>query len=52
MLGDLRKRVGDDDVKGSATTPTGSDRRAWARVLSTDIDIQQGGTVSPRARAA
>ncbi|MDR6890899.1 MULTISPECIES: autotransporter outer membrane beta-barrel domain-containing protein [Variovorax] len=47
MLGDLRKRVGDDDVKGTATTPTGADRRAWARVLSSDIDIRQGGTVSP-----
>ncbi|SEL90722.1 autotransporter-associated beta strand repeat-containing protein, partial [Variovorax sp. YR750] len=50
MLGDLRKRVGDDDVKGAATTPTGSDRRAWARVLSTDIDIQQGGAVSPSSK--
>jgi fibronectin-binding autotransporter adhesin len=50
MLGDLRKRVGDDDVKGSASTPTGSDRRAWARVLSTDIDVQQGGTVSPTSK--
>jgi fibronectin-binding autotransporter adhesin len=50
MLGDLRKRVGDDDVKSTATTPTGSDRRAWARVLSTDIDIQQGGTVSPTSK--
>jgi fibronectin-binding autotransporter adhesin len=56
MLGDLRKRVGDDDVKGAATPPppppqtAGSDRRAWARVLSTDIDIQQGGTVSPTSK--
>ncbi|MDQ0586279.1 autotransporter outer membrane beta-barrel domain-containing protein [Variovorax paradoxus] len=50
MLGDLRKRVGDDDVKGTAAMPTGSDRRAWARVLSTDIDIQQGGTVSPTSK--
>ncbi|MGJ7530164.1 autotransporter outer membrane beta-barrel domain-containing protein [Variovorax sp. GB1P17] len=50
MLGDLRKRVGDDDVKGSATASTGSDRRAWARVLSTDIDIQQGGNVSPTSK--
>ncbi|WP_019657296.1 autotransporter outer membrane beta-barrel domain-containing protein [Variovorax atrisoli] len=53
MLGDLRKRVGDDDVKGTASTstnPAGSDRRAWARVLSTDIDIQQGGTVSPSSK--
>jgi fibronectin-binding autotransporter adhesin len=50
MLGDVRKRVGDDDVKGSATAPTGSDRRAWARVLSTDIDIQQGGAVAPTSK--
>jgi outer membrane autotransporter protein len=50
MLGDLRKRVGDDDVKGTAATSIGSDRRAWARVLSTDIDIQQGGIVSPTSK--
>ncbi|MDH6591833.1 outer membrane autotransporter protein [Variovorax sp. TBS-050B] len=50
MLGDLRKRVGDDDVKGTATAPTGSDRRAWGRVLSTDVDIQQGGAVSPASK--
>ena len=50
MLGDVRKRVGDDDVKGTAPSATGSERRAWARVLSTDIDIQQGGTVSPTSK--
>lgn len=50
MLGDLRKRVGDDDVKGTTTTPAGSDRRAWGRVLSTDVDIQQGGAVSPTSK--
>lgn len=50
MLGDLRKRVGDDDVKGAATTPGASDRRAWGRVLSTDIDIQQRGAVSPSSK--
>ncbi|RIX83537.1 autotransporter outer membrane beta-barrel domain-containing protein [Acidovorax cavernicola] len=50
MLGDVRKRVGDDDVKSTASTPTGAERRAWARVLSTDIDIQQGGTVSPTSK--
>ncbi|MDH6590499.1 outer membrane autotransporter protein [Variovorax sp. TBS-050B] len=43
MLGDLRRRVGDDDAKGDARGA----RRAWARVLSTDLDIRQGGTVSP-----
>lgn len=50
MLGDVRKRVGDDDAKGSAIASTGSDRRAWARVLSTDIDIRQGGAVSPDSK--
>jgi outer membrane autotransporter protein len=50
MLGDLRKRVGDDDVKGTAAAPAGSPRRAWARVLSADIDIQQGGTVAPTGK--
>jgi outer membrane autotransporter protein len=50
MLGDLRKRVGDDDVKGTSSTLTGSERRGWARVLSTDIDIRQGGTVSPTSK--
>jgi fibronectin-binding autotransporter adhesin len=54
MLGDLRKRVGDDDVKGAATPTStdmvGSGRRAWARVLSTDIDVRQGGTVSPSSK--
>jgi len=50
MLGDLRKRVGDDDVKGTAPSATGAERRAWARVLSTDIDIQQGGAVSPTSK--
>src|SRR6202008_2211383 len=45
-----RKRVGDDDVKGTAPSATGAERRAWARVLSTDIDIQQGGAVSPTSK--
>jgi fibronectin-binding autotransporter adhesin len=54
MLGDLRKRVGDDDVKATSTSTsadaTGSGRRAWARVLSTDINVRQGGTVSPSSK--
>ncbi|MEJ1168916.1 autotransporter outer membrane beta-barrel domain-containing protein [Variovorax sp. CCNWLW235] len=53
MIGDLHKRIGDDDAKGTAATstnPAGSERRAWARVLSTDIDIRQGGTVSPSSK--
>ena len=50
MLGDLRKRVGDDDVKGAITATAASDRRAWARVLSTDIDVRQSSAVSPRSK--
>jgi outer membrane autotransporter protein len=50
MLGDLHKRIGDEDPKGATTISTGSERRAWARVLSTDIDIRQGGTVSPSSK--
>lgn len=37
MLGNLHQRIGDDDPREAAT------RRAWARVLSNDIDIRQGG---------
>jgi outer membrane autotransporter protein len=54
MIGDLHKRIGDDDAKVSDATqasPAGPERRAWARVLSTDIDIRQGsGTVSPSSK--
>jgi fibronectin-binding autotransporter adhesin len=55
MLGNLHQRIGDDDMKtaaagaqGSAAAPAG-ERRAWGRVLSTGLDIQQGGTVSPHS---
>jgi len=50
MLGDLHKRVGDDNPRSIATAATGTDRRAWGRVFSTDIDIQQGGSVSPTSK--
>ena len=50
MLGNMRLRVGDDEVKGTGTMPGDSGRRAWGRVLSADIDIRQGGTVSPSSR--
>lgn len=31
-------------------TPAGRDRRAWARVLTTDVDVSQDGTVSPKSK--
>ncbi|MDM0010534.1 autotransporter-associated beta strand repeat-containing protein [Variovorax sp. J22G73] len=52
MLGNLRQRIGDDDVRGSAgVSPSaeGGNRRAWGRLISTDMNIRQGGTVSPRS---
>ncbi|MBT2336430.1 autotransporter outer membrane beta-barrel domain-containing protein [Variovorax paradoxus] len=52
MLGNLHLRVGDDDVRTGAATQSSfaSSRRAWGRVISTDLDIQQGGTVSPTSK--
>ncbi|SEG97713.1 outer membrane autotransporter barrel domain-containing protein [Variovorax sp. NFACC29] len=52
MLGNLHLRVGDDDARAGADAQSSlpSHRRAWARVLSTDIDIQQGGAVSPSSK--
>jgi outer membrane autotransporter protein len=42
MLGNLHQRMGDDDAAAG-----GGPRRAWGRVISTDIDLRQAGTVSP-----
>ncbi|MEJ8814545.1 autotransporter outer membrane beta-barrel domain-containing protein [Variovorax ureilyticus] len=40
MLGNLHRRAGD----------TGSARGAWARVIYSDLDIQQGGGVGPSSQ--
>ncbi|MBO9512573.1 MAG: autotransporter outer membrane beta-barrel domain-containing protein [Variovorax sp.] len=53
MLGDLHKRVGDDDVtsaKGQTAHNADTGRRAWGRVIASDIDLGQAGTVSPTSR--
>ena len=52
MLSSLSQRIGDDDVRGSggaSQSVDGGHRRAWGRLISTDMDIRQGGTVSPHA---
>lgn len=54
MLGDLRKRMGDDNVTGTAgsgavSADTGFGRRAWGRILRTDPTMTQQGTVSPQS---
>ncbi|WP_232076482.1 autotransporter family protein [Variovorax sp. PBL-H6] len=54
MLGNLHQRLGDDDVRSAAGAQTTAasatgERRAWGRVLSTGLNIQQGGTVSPQS---
>ncbi|MGJ7603193.1 autotransporter-associated beta strand repeat-containing protein [Variovorax sp. LT1R20] len=52
MLASRSQRIGDDDVRGGAGATPGTDgnnRRAWGRLISTDMDIRQGGTVSPHS---
>ncbi|MDQ0033670.1 outer membrane autotransporter protein [Variovorax boronicumulans] len=49
MIGNLHQRIGDDDVKAGAAASTGTERRAWGRVIATDIDIRQQGTVAPHS---
>jgi outer membrane autotransporter protein len=50
MIGNLHQRIGDDDVKAGAAASPGAERRAWGRVIATDIDIRQQGTVSPHSK--
>lgn len=45
MLGNLHRRVGDEDPRGASAEF--GDRRAWARLIGADLDIRQQGTVSP-----
>lgn len=49
MLGNMHQRIGDADPSATSAggSSAGGDRRAWGRILSTDIDIRQSGTVSP-----
>jgi outer membrane autotransporter protein len=50
MIGNLHQRIGDDDVKAGAAATTDTERRAWGRVIATDIDIRQQGTVNPHSK--
>ncbi|MDR7376728.1 outer membrane autotransporter protein [Rhodoferax ferrireducens] len=50
MLGNLHQRIGDDDVKAGAAALTGTERRAWGRVIAADVDIRQQGTVDPHSK--
>ena len=50
MLGDLRKRMGDEGTQATASTDAGASRRLWGRVLRTEPRIGQSGTVSPESR--
>ena len=50
MLGNLHQRIGDDDVKAGAAALTGTERRAWGRVIASDVDIRQQGTVDPHSK--
>ncbi len=47
MLGDMRKRLGDD--AGSVDANAGQGRGAWGRILHTEPRIRQHGTVRPES---
>ena len=49
MLGDLRKRMGDEGTQAMTSSDTGASRRVWGRILRTDPKISQQGTVSPES---
>ena len=49
MLGDLRKRMGDEGTQATTSSDTGTSRRVWGRILRTDPKITQQGTVSPES---
>ena len=46
MLGSLHQRIGDEDTQ---VRSAGGERNVWARLVGSDIDIRQSGTVSPRS---
>ncbi len=48
MMGNLHQRIGDEPVGGTAARDGA--RNAWGRVISTDIDVRQQGTVSPASK--
>lgn len=50
MLGNLHQRIGDEPVAGAGTPAANGSRNAWGRVISTDIDVRQQGTVSPASK--
>ncbi|PFG25121.1 outer membrane autotransporter protein [Pseudomonas lurida] len=47
MLGDYRKRIGDEASNASGD----GDRRLWTRVISSEVDISQGGGASARSNS-
>ncbi|MDB5730443.1 MAG: hypothetical protein JWQ03_338 [Variovorax sp.] len=49
MLGNLHQRVGDEEAR-PAGDGAGGNRTAWGRVISTDVDIRQQGTVTPSSK--
>ena len=54
MLGDMHRRMGDDNVQasngaGTTSADLGQNRRVWGRILRTDPTIHQQGTVTPES---
>ncbi|WP_418128085.1 autotransporter domain-containing protein [Variovorax sp. KK3] len=42
MVGNLHQRIGDENLRAGGASDTDR-RRAWARLIRTDLDIRQGG---------
>ena len=50
MLGNLHQRVGDDGIRVDGGNGTGTrQRQAWARFISADRSIRQGGSADPHS---
>lgn len=49
MLGNLQRRVGDLGTNAAGTAQRSS-RQAWARLVGSDFDIRQQGTVAPASK--
>lgn len=50
MLGNLHQRVGDDGIRVDGGNGTGTrQRQAWARFISADRSIRQGGSAAPHS---
>ena len=51
MLGNLHRRMGDEDAAVAGQRTRRARRRAWARAVYSDLNIRQAGIADPHSRA-